>query len=296
MTKPTLTGPKYVLKSNFPHAAFILRSILGEYQQSGFGSPGVIAAMKSTISRMDAWTPGEELVTWLVECNSITARRLSWHASDHELRGFASAEQILELREAGRNFKKYLKENPAPIAEPIAAGDVDMDKNLYDDDLPCTCPSPDCKREALRAKQAAVRAAEDTQAVASLKIGTDEIPRWQREATERGKVKRAAREALAVTKGEAPEIVLSDVPGVGRVEIYDYRTVLADVVDLVRFVALYREQVDPESRSARVLLDDVAHIVNSLRLANAVRDVPGVPHFPAFSTRDESGVSMVFVG
>ncbi len=296
MTKPAIIGPRYTLKSSFPHAPYILRSILGEYLQNRFGTPGTIRAMETCIARMDKWKPGEELVTWLLEANDITARRLLWHAGDMEVREHAEPEQIMELRTAGANFRKWLREHPAPIAAPVNPDDVDMDKNLYDDDLPCTCPSLNCARETLRARQQAVRAAEQVQAVVALKDGADETPTWQKAMNARHAEKAAAREAAAAAKPDVPEIVFLDVPNVGRMEVYTLGTVAQDIADLIRFIAQWREQVDPASLPARVLLDDIAYIVNTLRLTGAVRDAPGVPRFPKYSTRDESGVSMVFIG
>ena len=91
----------------------------------------MLDALGKSLKEVQEWRLGDpETVSWLVECSDLNQRALLWIAGDLELRHQATAEQIAELREAARNFKKYLHDDAPAAAVPAA-------------DIPAPAPMPE---------------------------------------------------------------------------------------------------------------------------------------------------------
>jgi hypothetical protein len=304
-------APEHLTKASDPLSSRMLASLLHTMMVKD-APEGLLAAMQKTLDKFQEWDGAGQEPNWLLDCTHENMSAIRAHASNLELWGKAEGneEYITELRRVGQAMKNHLRSSgdrylkrpqqqpAAPVVEkPKAkAYQVDMDANPWL--LECTCPDPACKRCALKAAQDAVRQAE-AEAQKALEVSSEgDVSVFQRDQRERTARKQAARDAKIEAASKEPIMVLDNVPGVGRMEVFQTSNqdqVDAEVAVLLRLCTNYRRQHDPDSRSATAIMHEINFAVNNLRVWNAVRDVPGKPHVPEWSTRD-TGVAMHFIG
>jgi hypothetical protein len=271
MTRPMpVKTPTYKISTlKFPKANRVLDSILQSYILADYGTEAMRDALEKPRLKVSAY-PADN-VSFTIVCDRYSCDALGAFAGWLE-RSDGDPERVRELRLVASNFKRYLKSlreaPPAPAPAPAPA--VDLTQNFYD--LPCTCPSATCKREALRRAQETV-------------VVKDEAKAWTDESA-------AVSHALPPPthpriEPEPADLIVLTVPIHGRLEIQNctqQEQATSELTALLRFSDAYRQQYDKDARTAKSLAYEIGHSVNRLALLGAIRGKNGVQHVPEYST------------